>query len=73
MRLDLYRSLQLCLAITNGLQLLKGVVKEDSSGITKMQLRCHKTPILNAHSMIKHKEKLQNKRQGHWLNAPGLA
>jgi hypothetical protein len=24
------------------------------------------------HSQVKHKVKLQNKRQGHWLDAPGL-
>jgi hypothetical protein len=45
MPLDLYRTLQLCLAITNGLQLLKGVVKDNSGRITKMQLQFHTTPI----------------------------
>jgi hypothetical protein len=25
------------------------------------------------HNQVKHKVKLQNKRQGHWLDAPGLA
>jgi hypothetical protein len=73
MPLNLYQTLQLRLTIANDLQLLKGAVKDDSGGITKMQLRCHTTPILNAHYKIKQKAKLQNKRKGHWLNAPGLA
>jgi hypothetical protein len=38
MPLDLYRTLQLHLVIANGLQLLKWVVKDNTRGITKMQL-----------------------------------
>jgi hypothetical protein len=45
MPLDLYRTLQLRLANANDLQLLKGVVKDNLEGITKIQLWCHITPI----------------------------
>jgi hypothetical protein len=38
-----------------------------------MQLDYHPIPIDLIHNQVKHKAKLQNKRQGHWLNAPGLA
>jgi hypothetical protein len=38
-----------------------------------MQLDCHPNPIDLMHNQVKHKVKLQNKRQGHWLDAPGLA
>jgi hypothetical protein len=38
-----------------------------------MQLACHLIPIELMHNQVKHKVKLQNKRQGHWLDALGLA
>jgi hypothetical protein len=38
-----------------------------------MQLDCHPIPIDLMHNQVKHKVKHQNKRQGHWLNALGLA
>jgi hypothetical protein len=38
-----------------------------------MQLDCHPILIDLMHNQVKHKVKLQNKRQGHWLDAPGLA
>jgi hypothetical protein len=38
-----------------------------------MQLECHLIPIDLMHNQVKHKVKLQNKRQGHWLDAPGLS
>jgi hypothetical protein len=38
-----------------------------------MQLDCHPIPIDLMHNQVKHKVKLQNKRQGNWLNAPELA
>jgi hypothetical protein len=38
-----------------------------------MQLDCHPIPIDLMHNQVKHKVKVQNKRQGHWLDAPELA
>jgi hypothetical protein len=38
-----------------------------------MQLDCHPFPVDLKHIQVKHKVKLQNKRQGHWLDKPGLA
>jgi hypothetical protein len=38
-----------------------------------MQLDCHPIPIDLMHNQVKYKVKLQNRRQGHWLDAPGLA
>jgi hypothetical protein len=38
-----------------------------------MQLDCHPIPIDLMHNQVKYKIKLQNKRQGYWLDAPGLA
>jgi hypothetical protein len=38
-----------------------------------MQLDCHPILIELMHNQVKHKVKPQNKRQGHWLDAPGLA
>jgi hypothetical protein len=38
-----------------------------------MQLDCHPIPIDLMHNQVNHKVKLQNKRQGHWLDALGLA
>jgi hypothetical protein len=38
-----------------------------------MQLDCHPIPIDLMHDHIKHKVKLENKSQGHWLNAPEIA
>jgi hypothetical protein len=38
-----------------------------------MQLDCHPIHIDLMHNQVKHKVKLQNKIQGHWLDAPGLA
>jgi hypothetical protein len=38
-----------------------------------MQLDCHPIHIDLRHNQVKHEVKLQNKRQGHWFNAPGLA
>jgi hypothetical protein len=38
-----------------------------------MQLECHPIAIDLMHNQVKHKVKLQNKRQGYWLDAPGLA
>jgi hypothetical protein len=38
-----------------------------------MQLDCHPIPIDLMYNQVKYKVKLQNKRQGHWLDAPGLA
>jgi hypothetical protein len=38
-----------------------------------MQLECHLIPIDLMHNQVKHKVKLQNKRQGHWLDASGLS
>jgi hypothetical protein len=38
-----------------------------------MQLDCHQIPIDLMQNHVKHKVKLQNKRQGHWLDASGLA
>jgi hypothetical protein len=38
-----------------------------------MQLDCHPIPIDLRHNQVKHKVKHQNKRQGHWLDASGLA
>jgi hypothetical protein len=38
-----------------------------------MQLDCHPIPIDLMHNQIKHKVKLQNKRQGHWSDAPRVA
>jgi hypothetical protein len=38
-----------------------------------MQLDCHPIPIDLMHNQVKHKVKLQNKRQGQWLDAVGLA
>jgi hypothetical protein len=37
-----------------------------------MQQDCNPIPIDVMHNQVKHKVKLQNKRQGHWLDAPGL-
>jgi hypothetical protein len=38
-----------------------------------MQLDCHPISIDLMQNQVKYKVKLQNKRQGHWLEAPGLA
>jgi hypothetical protein len=38
-----------------------------------MQLDCHPIPIDLMYNQVKYKVKLQNKRQGHWLDALGLA
>jgi hypothetical protein len=38
-----------------------------------MQLDCHPISIDLMHNQVKYKVNLQNKRQGHWLDAPGLA
>jgi hypothetical protein len=38
-----------------------------------MQLDCHPIPIDLMHNEVKHNVKLQNKRQGYWLDASGLA
>jgi hypothetical protein len=38
-----------------------------------MQLDCHPIPTDLMHNQVKYKVKLQNKRQGHWLDALGLA
>jgi hypothetical protein len=38
-----------------------------------MQLDCHPIPIDLMHNQVNPKVKLQNKRQGHWLDAMGLA
>jgi hypothetical protein len=38
-----------------------------------MQLDCHPIPIDLMYNQVKHKVKLQNKRQGHSLDALGLA
>jgi hypothetical protein len=38
-----------------------------------MQLDYHPIPIDLMHNQVKYKVKPQNKRQGHWLDAPGVA
>jgi hypothetical protein len=38
-----------------------------------MQLDCYPIPIDLMHNQVKHRVKLYNKKQGHWLNTPGLA
>jgi hypothetical protein len=38
-----------------------------------MQLDYHSIHINLMHNQVKHNVKIQNKREGHWLNAPGLA
>jgi hypothetical protein len=38
-----------------------------------MQLDCPPIPIDIMHNQVKQKVKPQNKRQGHWLDASGLA
>jgi hypothetical protein len=37
-----------------------------------MQLDCHQIPINLMHNQVKYKVKLQNRSQGHWLDALGL-
>jgi hypothetical protein len=38
-----------------------------------MQLDCHPIPIDLMCNQVKYKVKLQTKRQGNWLDAPGIA
>jgi hypothetical protein len=38
-----------------------------------MQLDRHPIPMDLMHNHVKHKVELRNKRQQHWLDAPGLA